>query len=377
MSTTVKEIKSHEVIETKNATHFLQSLEIRGYRCFERLRIEKLGRVNLIVGKNNVGKTALLEALSIYANHDKPELLRRIAIGRNESTSETSYDEQGFVLKHLLYKRPDISDRNLPRRASPYFVVSEGGERLEYFVDKFLSVENDTELHNLSFSEAFLEATGSKTTLVMCYFDPSSSSPRAVYFPKSKRDEFGSFLIESGGLTNDQVVRFWDEITLTPAEQKVTDALRILLSDLMRINMIAYPKGSSNRVPLVQVSNQNEPVPLKSFGDGTNRLFGISLALVNCENGFLLVDEIENGIHFSLLPDVWKLIFKTARELNVQVYATTHSFDCIEAFAEAAIADEKSDGMLIRLARKGDDIKAFTFDETQLETITKEGIEVR
>lgn len=126
MSTTVNEIKSPEVIETKNATHFLRSLEIRGYRCFERLRIEKLGRVNLIVGKNNVGKTALLEALSIYANHDKPDLLRKIAIGRNESTSETSYEDQGFALKHLLFKRPDISDRNLPRRASPYFVVSEG-----------------------------------------------------------------------------------------------------------------------------------------------------------------------------------------------------------------------------------------------------------
>jgi AAA15 family ATPase/GTPase len=106
-------------------------------------------------------------------------------------------------------------------------------------------------------------------------------------------------------------------------------------------------------------------------------LFGIALSLVNCEDGMLFIDEIESGLHYSVLPDVWKLIFKTAKDLNVQVFATTHSKDCIEAFTQAAIDDEESDGMLIRLESKNGAIKAKVFDEENLKTIARRDIEVR
>jgi AAA15 family ATPase/GTPase len=108
------------------------------------------------------------------------------------------------------------------------------------------------------------------------------------------------------------------------------------------------------------------------------RLLGLILTLIECENGMLLIDEVEIGFHYSVLPDVWKLIFKTAKDLNVQVFATTHSKDCIEAFTQAAIDDEESEGMLIRLERNKDDkIIAKIFDEESLETIERRNIEVR
>ncbi len=119
-----------------------------------------------------------------------------------------------------------------------------------------------------------------------------------------------------------------------------------------------------------------EPLTLKSFGEGLNRLFGLALALVNCKDGVLLIDEVEGGFHYSVLPDVWKLIFKTAKDLNVQVFATTHSKDCIEAFARAAF-DSPEEGMLIRLERRGEKIVAKTIEEEMLVDAVNYEVEVR
>lgn len=115
---------------------------------------------------------------------------------------------------------------------------------------------------------------------------------------------------------------------------------------------------------------------MRSLGDGINRLFGMTLALVNTKDGLLLVDEVENGLHYSILPDVWRLIFQTARRLNVQVFATTHSWDCIEAFQRAA-EDSPEDGVLVRLQNQDGDVTATVFDERRLAVVTREGIEVR
>ncbi len=107
-----------------------------------------------------------------------------------------------------------------------------------------------------------------------------------------------------------------------------------------------------------------------------NRLFGIALALVHAKDGLLLVDEIENGIHYSVQPDLWRLVFEMATRLNVQVFATTHSYDCIKAFEEAARESEE-EGVLVRLARKGDRTLVGEFDERELEIAVEGEIEVR
>ena len=91
---------------------------------------------------------------------------------------------------------------------------------------------------------------------------------------------------------------------------------------------------------------KDRPVPLKSLGDGAVRLFGVALALANSRDGFLLIDEVENGIHYSLQFDFWKMVMKAAHDNNVQVFATTHSWDCVRGFAWAASETEEVEGAL-------------------------------
>ena len=127
----------------------------------------------------------------------------------------------------------------------------------------------------------------------------------------------------------------------------------------------------------MKIAGEDEPLPLRSLGEGLHRVFGIALALVNAQGGYLLVDEIESGLHYTALLGLWRLVLETARQLNVQVFATTHSWDCIEAFQQAAREDQREEGVLIRLGRKDGDIVATVFDEDELAIATRERIEVR
>ena len=108
-----------------------------------------------------------------------------------------------------------------------------------------------------------------------------------------------------------------------------------------------------------------------------NRMLGIALALVNAKDGMLLIDEVDTGLHYSVLPDLWKLIFEVAHRLNVQVFATSHSWDCIQAFQQAADANKDEEGVLVRLETQEGEVAAVTFDERMLNIATREHIEVR
>ena len=116
------------------------------------------------------------------------------------------------------------------------------------------------------------------------------------------------------------------------------------------------------------------------MGEGTNRLFGIALALVNAKDGLLLIDEIENALYHFVLPDVWRHIFKLANLLNVQIFATSHSWDCLEAFAKATKDNEQKSGQLISLRehqKEEGSVAAVLFDEEEVDFVAKERIEVR
>ena len=107
-----------------------------------------------------------------------------------------------------------------------------------------------------------------------------------------------------------------------------------------------------------------------------NRLFSIALSLVNAKDGLLLIDEFENGMHYTVQLDAWRAIFKLAKSLDIQVVATTHSWDTIESFQKAA-SEDPEEGVLIKLTRNKEDIIPTLFTENELAIATRDKIEVR
>ncbi len=169
----------------------------------------------------------------------------------------------------------------------------------------------------------------------------------------------------------------WDLIALTSLEETVIAALHIIAPEIERLSFKVVDETFPGRAPFIKVKEVDEPVSLRSLGDGVNRLFGIAMALVTAKDGLFLVDEIENGIHYSVQPDVWRLIFQVAQRLNVQVFATTHSWDCIVAFHQAADENKEEEGMLICLDRKGDKIRVVELGEREVGIAVKGQIEIR
>ena len=102
----------------------------------------------------------------------------------------------------------------------------------------------------------------------------------------------------------------------------------------------------------------------------------MALNLVNARGGLLLIDEFENGLHHTVQTDIWRMVFRLANQLDVQVFATTHSRDAVRAFQKAA-EESPEVGVLLRLARRGEDIIPTVADEGELAVATRHDIEVR
>ena len=184
-----------------------------------------------------------------------------------------------------------------------------------------------------------------------------------------------------GLLSTRQLASLWDEVALTNDEAASRQALQLVLGrDIDGVAVVgddARLSGRARQRVVVKLAEHRRPVPLKSLGDGATRMFGVALALANSRNGFLVIDEAENGIHHSVQRDFWNMVLRTAHENDVQVLATTHGWDCVTGFARACVDCHDIEGVLVRIERVGEGLRAVEYSEEDLETVADQGIEVR
>ncbi|MEI7844612.1 MAG: AAA family ATPase [Chloroflexota bacterium] len=364
----------------------LSSFEIHGFRAFEHLKLEKLGKVNLFTGKNNVGKSSLLEALWVYASQGSPSVLLSILEGRDESEPVSGNYLMELDIKTLMMSVSSLFFGRVgfsADRTSPKLQIGSSKNPLRI---KFLWVtENLNENSPRATREAITldDLADAVPGLQIEYGENVKITSFIRFFRRSTQNSSTKFerncvFVPAGGFSKAEISRYWDTTTLGPLENSVLDALRILEPEIERINLVGSTKSTNfrDRTPIVKLRSFESPVPLRSLGEGMNRMFGLALALVNAQDGFLLVDEVESGLHYSVLPEMWSFIFQVARKLNVQVFATTHSWDCITGFQQTAVENDQ-DGMLIRLVNKKGKIVPTFFDEKDLAIATREQIEVR
>jgi predicted ATPase len=120
----------------------------------------------------------------------------------------------------------------------------------------------------------------------------------------------------------------FEDVVLTPNEEIIIEALGSIEPRTQRIASLGFDSHKNSRSRggiVVRLAGSNQRIPIGSTGDGMWRILGLALAIVNAKDGVLLVDEIDTGLHFSAMADMWKLIWETAQELDVQVFATTHN----------------------------------------------------
>ena len=328
----------------------LDSLEIKNFRCFEHLTIEKLGRVNLIVGKNSVGKTALLEAIRIFASRGNPITILDILGYRNEidystllmdntrqvdlfSSSEADMDSAiKYMFNGRHYEFGDTFSINTTKtRLSlgiALYTYSDDQSELGKRLVGPIRLEDYDKYEELK-PRISITINGEHRNSMPLIFENRRIPPRR----NDGEDAIICQFIPVSGLDIRTIASFWERVSLTSSEKDIVENLHKVVPNLSGINIVGYSERSPSRSPFIIARiNEQAPVPLRSLGDGLYRAFGISLALASSNGGLLLIDEFETGLHHSVQADTLRVIFQTAKRMNVQVFATTHSWDCIEAF---------------------------------------------
>ena len=365
---------------SENDLH-LPNLTIRRFRGIQDLSIERLGRVTLIAGRNAVGKSTILDAVRAYAMCGSSWILERV-LGEREEVS-ASQDEFGeevlspnwaalYYGRHVLAGNPIVlgpkgNSKCLTIRIAPMrmkdadFWKRHLGGRFSPVDARMLYVTFDDKEYDMPLWPSIgLSAQVARTWV------PELPYIRCNY-------------LASVAPSNYELARLWHSVALKSDEGRLLEALRPIYGEkIERVAVIGdWKEARDNRRLILRIAGQERPVPLRSLGDGAVRLFGVALALANSQGGFLLIDEAENGIHHTIQRDFWRMVLRTAQENNVQVFATTHSWDCVAGFAQAAVAAEGVAGALVRLDSDGEGIRAVEYSERQLRVAAEQGIEVR
>ncbi|MDR1231962.1 MAG: ATP-binding protein, partial [Spirochaetaceae bacterium] len=190
-------------------------------------------------------------------------------------------------------------------------------------------------------------------------------------------------------LSMNLLASLWDKTILTDYYSHVKQFLKLISDDLEDIAFIKVDDNDSRlyrnmrdieRTGIMKLKHHPQPIPLNSMGDGVMRILQLVLGIYPATGGILLIDEFENGLHYSIQKQLWQSIFELANRLNIQVFATTHSWDCIEAFTNAA-NQNKDEAVLCKMANGiGDNIDkiiATVYEKDDLLNLTQADVELR
>ena len=387
---------------TTDAHLHLPSLTLENFRGIRHITIPRLGRVTLLVGENGVGKTTVLEAVKVYVARGSHSTLYDLLMGREEMFDVIDENDNRV-------NEPDWAALFYGRIASPDMKTSIGLENGKNCLTIEATELGDSESHFIEgyFPHAVagdpifaLQSTfeGQKRLIPAGFRQTDTNVLRQIstfvnrrrpgmpfLFSLSPHDERSQGIkcefLGPGPLPNHMISRYWDQVALTTDENQAVESINLIFtSEVERVAAIGENEpilsDKGGRRIVAKLKHQSRPVSLRSLGDGALRLFGAAIALANSRGGFLLIDEAENGIHHSILRNYWRMVLHAARTNNVQVLATTHSWDCVRGFAQAAIEDE-AEGVLVRLEKEDESHRAVEYSEEYLVTAAEQSIEVR
>jgi AAA15 family ATPase/GTPase len=374
-------------MENNHLTYF----KIENFKKFDSLEVKNIGQFNLIVGDNNVGKTCLLEALLFDENNLKWShnlhqtlYLRGIHLSANILNNTTLDFPTNGYFKYILqdiekslkleYTDGEIKNRILEIKYSRNRDLSE--EDLLKRKDEFQFKQIE---HWLKFYK-----NGEFDELQLMYLD--NISLEDFYFPfiqfnLSYSNDVDDFINQLDKIREDNN-RKLDNFTYNHKIELIK-----ILNTIFDFDIIDYKSSSvkDNDFGMISIatSANDKYIPITQFGDGFNKIFRyiVEIMYIN-ERGEsrIMIDEVDTGIHYSKLKDFWINIINVCKELGVQLFATTHSKDCIEAIIEASKENQtvSQDVRLIKLMEdKENRVKAITYPFDEFEYLVESETETR
>lgn len=308
----------------------IKDVEITNFRSFSKLRMSKLGQVNLIVGTNNCGKTCALEAIHALLSIGDTSAILHSCLKKGELLVSKNLDDNIYYeidISHLFHGHYLNSDSGFVIKAN------DNGKKRE--VNVFIEQSSDHKTHHSSLTFNWTHRSDKATFSHRLSSNGGLSQDSQRYLFHIDKDYLKNNVqfISTKSLNSETIVQLFDEIALSDEEPYVIDALKIIQPDISQLATVMNTPSNSHGGIKAKLNNIKKPVPLGSMGDGIWRMLGLALSLVNAKDGTVLIDEIDTGLHHSVMTKMWELVFITAKRLNVQIFATTHSQDCIQSLA--------------------------------------------
>ena len=358
-----------------------RSFQVRNFRCFDHLEMTDLTRVNLVAGRNGVGKTALLEALFLHAGAYNPKLTLNIHGFRGYDAVKFELGRWAETPWGALFPEFDPSqaiefssqDDVGVRRASRLRLLRDSDDlaRAAVVVQPYVEAVRESPVSYET--SAVLELEYEEAQSSHKYFmivEPEGSRirplPPAPPFP-------AFFMAARTRVPRSEDVERFSKLKLEGHEGVLLGILKVIEPRLKHLEVLA-PGGVSMIHGDVGLRRM---LPLFDLGEGVVRLTSLVVSMARAKGGVVLVDEIENGLHHSVLSKVWQAVGQAAREFGVQLFCTTHSWEAIVAAHEAFSSREPYELGLFRLDRVRDAVRAISYDQSALGAAIESGLEVR
>ena len=297
-------------------------VQINHFRGIKTCSINGLKTVNLFFGKNNCGKSTVLDAIFLICGPSNPLLPLNINLIRDYP--KVSRKDLKMDFYQLDDQSPiEIKAEDGESRSLAISVIETGNEQVQLSgkaeeslssqVEKRYGFKMDysvdgrdytsrLEINASDISKAETKIDDQYREHLNCiYLSPRynfAASIQGLLSIIQNKDE--SFIIESLRLIEPRLVDF----VFTGTEMLVDVGLK-------------------------------ERIPINLLGDGARKMVSILTAIYNCRGGVVLIDEIDNGFHHSVMSDLWSILLTVSERNNTQIYATTHDLDSIRGLISA------------------------------------------
>jgi len=373
----------------------LTNLKVAGYRSIQSAKFENFARVNVLVGGNGAGKTSFLEALYLYLSQGTAEAI--IGVAKRRGEYEKLLDKREWVptVRHFF------NGHEIQQGGRPVTLTGNIGEvSMSVGKKKFvMSNGGDSEVLSLSATAPYV-ASGQTLTFNVDRISSkdgekgSFTAPITTmgglslphkgdqgFFNVMNPDDRPMIFVSSDGVGVHAFSQMQDRIASIGGETALADALRLLCPEVKTVGFLSADDRPAELLvngALVELANGPKGrLPIRTLGDGMRRLLVVAMALTSVQGGYLILDEVDAGLHYSAMSKLWSLILHTARANNVQVFATTHSKDCLRGLSGfCGEGDEfASDVRLYSFGRNNR--KVLEYSGRELAVAIDNGIEVR
>ena len=356
----------------------INEVSFKNFRGLRALKLYDLAPITLISGKNNAGKSSILEGIFLLFDHQTPESFHKI----NNFRGLSILSNPNSAWEAIFYNLDMTSCVNISVRTDEQYYTLKYERDTSYIPNEGLNAPQDV-INQM--------VTSAKTSSTLRFhfeddqgyrekghfvFSPTSmmrnidtSEPQNIMRPMPFVQYINSAIIQNEG----QITDWFGNLELQGKKSKIIDILKIIepgISDVLTIALRGQPQ--------LYARVNDQLLPLKLTGDGVNKLLFMILAIIQNPNSLILIDEIETGFHYSMYQKLWSVIATAAKENNCQIIATTHSYECINGVVEGINRKSLEDDFCFyRIEHKDNENKAFRYSGALLYSAVNTNMEVR